>query len=115
MASPNGFIHGRPGSMTDLAGQLDPQPVVDGKAAAESAHGSAVDCALTLPGCVAFNAQVRAVAERFAAFFAEADEGLRAFTSVGQVSATEYAGQDAGTTATFAPMATTSTGRVAAL
>ena len=55
-------------------------------------------------GCVRFNTQVRTVAERFGAFFAEADEGLRAFTSVGQVSAADYAGQDADTTATFSAM-----------
>jgi hypothetical protein len=111
----NGFIHGRPGTMTELAGQLDPQPVRDGATAAGSAHASAVDCAMRLPGCERFNAQVRTTAEKFTAFFAEAEEGLRAFTSVGQVSATDYAGQDADTTATFAPMATTRTGRVAAL
>ena len=104
MAAPQGFIHGKPGSMTDLAGQLDPQPVRDGKAAAANLGASAVGCKVTLPGCVRFNTQVRTVAERFGAFFAEADEGLRAFTSVGQVSAAHYAGQDADTTATFSAM-----------
>lgn len=105
MAAPQDFIHGKPGSMTDLAGQLDPQPVRDGKTAAGNAGASALDCAVTLPGCVRFNAEVRAVADRFAAFFTAADEGLRAFTSVGQVSAADYAGQDTDTTATFASMA----------
>jgi hypothetical protein len=104
MTAPQGFIHGRPGPMTDLAGQLDPQPVRDGRTAAGNLGASAVGCETTLPGCVRFNQQVRAVAERFGAFFAEADEGLRAFTSVGQVSAADYAGQDADTSATFAAM-----------
>src|SRR5690349_7873254 len=105
MASPQGFVHGRPGPMTDLAGQLDPQPVRDGGTAAGDLGASAVDCAMTLPGCARFNQQVRAVAERFGTFFAEADEGLRAFTSVGQVSAADYAGDDADTAATFTPKA----------
>lgn len=101
MAPPKGFLYGDTGDMDAVAGRLDPQPVIDGRAAATRVGAAAVDCSRTLPGCLHLTAQLRRSAERFAAFFTEAEEGLRAFTSVARGSAADYGATDLTAAAPF--------------
>jgi hypothetical protein len=77
------------------AAQLEPTAATAAEAAAARLDAGAVDCADALPGCRQYIAEVHTAAGRFAAFLAEARQGVEAYASIAAGTAATYTDRDA--------------------
>ncbi|HLL69440.1 MAG TPA: hypothetical protein VK453_27540 [Micromonosporaceae bacterium] len=90
----SGSLNANTGTVSRLAGELDPSSISAAKAAAADVRGALQDCGDPLPGCQRFNADVRDALARFTAFFTEVERGIAAYASIARDSAADYVNRD---------------------